>query len=378
MEIEQAFENKFFKKLKKSKYVGVEIEMPLINLKKPYQVDTKVVQVLFQELLKHDFKILSYDNDHNIISIKNIKNGDTISLEYSFNTLEFSLNKEINIYNLSNKFNYYYKFVNDYLTKYNHKLCDTGLNPNYRKINRSCLNQDRYKIIEKLLVSDKNLLFSQFCSYCCSIQTHINVSLDDLTNVFNLFTLVSKNKDDMFANSYMEELNVKNARKYLWNSSNFGPLNIGENKIYNNLCDIKKDYLERNLFYIERNNKFYLLKDKCSLSTYFKKEKVEVILENGKIEQFKPLSYDFDNFRSYKEVELTKYGTLEIRTDCTQKYDNIFKVVAFNVGISLSSKDILEYIEKNNGISNDKLLEFAISGLKLRKNKEELLLKEEL
>jgi len=88
-----------------------------------------------------------------------------------------------------------------------------------------------------------------------------------------------------------------------------------------------------------------------------------------------PLFYrDFENFRSYKDVELTKYGTLEIRTDCTQKIDNMFKLVAFNVGISYCIDEIIKYIKENKIIDNDKLIEFSIEGLKKRNNNEELLL----
>lgn len=376
MKIEEQFEQKFLSKLKRSDYVGVEIEMPLINTNSPFQVDSKIVQQLFMELLKCNFVAANYDNEKNIISLKNINNGDTISVEYSFNTLEFSLNKERNIYNLMNKFNSYYEFINDFLKEYDYKLCDVGINPNYKYINRKCLNQDRYKVIEKLLINEENILFSQFCSYCCSVQTHINLCKEDLVDTINLFTKIRKNKELLFSNSYMEETRLRNSRMFLWQNSNFGPVNIGENKVFKTLEEIKEDYLNRNLFFVERNNKFFLLKNKCSLIDYYNRKYNVAIDERGKEKRIKVLERDFENFRSYKDVELTKYGTLEIRTDCTPKVENIFKLVAFNVGISLSAVEILEYIQKNNNIDNNKLIEFAILGLKGRKKDEERLLED--
>lgn len=376
MMVEELFVCKFIKNIRKSKYVGIEIEMPLVNMIQPYKIDKKIVQKLFKEMLKNDFIATVYDNDNNIISIKNINTNDTISMEYSWNTIEFSIQKELSIYKLIDKFNNYYNQINKYLEKYNYKLCDEGINPNYQYIDRKCLNQDRYKIIEKLLTKDQDDLFSQFCSYCCSVQTHVNVSKKDLIKLFNLFSLISDNKENMFSNSYMEETKLKNSRKYLWNNSNFGPLNIGKNKIYRNIKELKEDYLNRNLFYIQRDNKFYLLKNKTKIIDYFNNRENEVILSNGNTKKFKPNIEDFDNFRSYREVELTKYGTLEIRTDCMQKLNNLFKVVAFNVGISENLAAVLNYIENVENIENDFLIDLAIKGLKLRGYKEEELLKE--
>jgi len=375
MNIEKMIECSFFSKLEENEYVGVEIEMPLVNMSNKHDVDTAVVQNMFKKLRDLDFIPSNYDNDNNIISLKNVNNEDTISLEYSFNTIEFSLNKENNIYSLIEKFNKYYKFINNYLLKYNHKLYDSGINPFYKKIDKNCLNQDRYKAIEKLLLNNQeNKLFAQFCAYCCSIQTHINVGKERLVDVFNLFTTISENKENMFANSFMEETKIKNSRKYLWKNSNFKPFNVGENKIFDSIESIKKDYLRRSLFFIERDGKYYFLKNKYSLQDYYNQKEILITDFDGVIKHTEPLKKDFDNFRSYKDVELTKYGTLEIRTDCTQNIENVFKVVAFNVGVNMRAKEIIEYINKNSKISDAELIEYAKKGLKMRNKNEEKIL----
>lgn len=370
MNLYEEIYRKFLSRLSYSDDVGVEIELPVVNLDKPYTIDMNIIQELLKEFINNNFTILSKDNDGNLIAIKNKENNDTISLEYSCNTIELSLNKEDSIYKLENKFNKYYEFINSFLNKYNYKLCDSGINPNYKVINRECLNHDRYKMIEKLLVNKRNKLYSEFCSYCCSIQTHINVDIDDLVNVLNCFTSIEEIKEDMFGNSYMEETNRKNSRKFLWENSNFKPKNIGKNKIYKDIDDLINSYKKRNLFFIERNNKFILLKNKTSLENYFK-NKTNIIIDDNIEYSVEPENYDFDNFRSYKSVELTKYGTLEIRTDCTQKIENIFRLVAFNVGIGLMSKEILEFINNGNIINKENLILFSIQGLQKRKKDEE-------
>ncbi len=372
MEAKQYFIENYIDKFKESDYVGVEIEMPIINLNTPYIVDNYVVEELFLNFLNNnDFRVENYDNEENIISIKNIKTNDTISLEYSFNTIELSLGKELKIDKLQEKFEMYYSFIKEHLKKYEYEIYCGGINPNYHCIDKSSLNQDRYKVIERLLSNNNNKLYNQFCSYCCSIQTHINTSKDNIVNLINMLSKVENNKIMMFSNSYMEETKLKNSRKYLWENSNFGPLNIGINSNYKNLDELINDYLKRNLFFVKRNKKYLLFNKKQSVNEYLFKKRIKTTDENGQIHYIVPVYSDFDYFRSYKSVELTKYGTLEIRSDCTQSKENIFKLIAFNVGICKNHLEILEYLNDNGKITNEKLIELSIRGLKMRKYGEE-------
>ena len=112
MEIKQYFIENYINKFSENDYIGVEIEMPIINLNFPYIVNSKVIEGLFSTFLDNEeFKIENYDNEKNIISIKNIKTNDTVSLEYSFNTIELSLGKELLIDRLKEKFDFYYNFI---------------------------------------------------------------------------------------------------------------------------------------------------------------------------------------------------------------------------------------------------------------------------
>lgn len=373
MEIKQYFIENYINKFSENDYIGVEIEMPIINLNFPYIVNSKVIEGLFSTFLDNEeFKIENYDNEKNIISIKNIKTNDTVSLEYSFNTIELSLGKELLIDRLKEKFDFYYNFIKQYLEKYEYEIYCGGINPNYHYIDKTCLNQDRYKVIERLLTNSSNSdLYNQFCSYCCSIQTHINTSKDNIVNLINMLLKVENNKMEIFSNSYMKETNLKNSRKYLWENSNFGPLNIGTNPNYNNLDDLLNDYSKRNLFFVERNNKYLLLNAKQPLNKYLDKKRVKATDEYGKTCYVVPSYSDLDNFRSYRSVELTKYGTLEIRSDCTQSKENILKLIAFNVGVCKNHLEILKYLDMNKKITNERLVEFCIKGLKMRNFGEE-------
>ncbi len=355
----------FIDNLSKEHYVGVEIEMPIINKNCPYIVERQVVNKLFEYLISNDFIPIAFDNDGNCISVRNIDTEDVIALEYSLNTLEFSLEREKNIFSLEEKFINYYNICNNYLKKYQYVIKDVGINPNIHDIDRKCLNVDRYKAVEKVLKREDVELFGEFCSYCCSIQTHINVSKETVLGVCNAFTEIEDLKKMLFSNSYMEETGLKDSRNYLWKTSNFGPENTGGNPHYNTLDDLIEDYMEKTLYYVKRDGKFVVLKHNQRLVDYYNQQEVEAVNDNGEEILIVPEDDDFDYFRSYRSAELTRFGTIEIRTDCTQRIERLFPLVAFNVGIAVNADLVYEYVHQGKADMKG-LIDLAIDGLKQR------------
>ena len=264
MEARSLFAKRLFDKLNDNNYVGVEIELPVINNNEGHVVDKEIIKELFHKIKDLGFSYYSYSSDGDVIAVKNKSNGDTISLEYSYNTLEISLSKSLYIRNLEKRFIEYYKYINKYLKEFNYELVGTGINPYYRDINKTCINEKRYKIIEYLLSNKENKLFGEFCSYIASVQTHVNVNKEDVIKTLNMFTDIEDTKEKLFTNSYMEELGNINARKYLWENSNFLN-NAGRNRKYKDLDDLLDDYFERKMFYVARDNRFYLVDDYLSV-----------------------------------------------------------------------------------------------------------------
>ena len=331
--------------------IGVEIELPIISHK---TIEMKNIQKLFKYLIKEENFIKDCeDNDKNIIRITNKENNDKISLEYSVNTLEFSLKENYNIYNIKNRLDQYIITTQKFLDKIDYKLIGTGINPNYKSINRHCLKENRYLIIEKLLTeNNKNKkLFNEFCSYICSTQTHLTPSIEELPEVMNTLSCLEWVKSYLYANSYMEETRWNISRDYLWEISNFEQSNTGTNNFYYSLNDIIDDYKKRKMHLIKRDDKYYLI-DSITIEEYFKKEKILGKDYNNKLEYIIPSETDIHDFRSYKNIEVTRMGTIEIRSDCTQELDNLFETVAFNVGVWQEYKNINQLIKKYGFESN--------------------------
>lgn len=325
--------------------VGVEIELPIVSSK---SIEMKNIQKLFYYLISdEDFIVDCNDNEKNIIRIMNKENKDKISLEYSLNTLEFSLKEDYNIYNIKNRLDNYIIKIQKFLNKFDYKLIGNGINPNYKKINRHCLKENRYLIIEKLLTENNknNKLLNEFCSYICSTQTHLTPRIEELPEVMNVFSCLEWVKSYLYANSYMNETNYKLSRDYLWEISNFEKSNTGTNNLYYSINDIVQDYKKRKMHLVQRNNNYYLV-ESLTIEEYFKKDRVRGKDYNNNVEYITPLETDIHDFRSYKNIELTRMGTIEIRSDCTQELDNLFEIVAFNVGILKKYKIIEELIKK--------------------------------
>ena len=122
-------------KLKRDVFAGIEIELPIINLNKK-AVDFKLVHELTIKFKDHfNFKIKNNDENGIICALENPITNDIYTYDCSYNTVEISFGKEKNLYTVKDRFEEYYKFIQDILNKKNHTLTGFGVNP-YRRYNK--------------------------------------------------------------------------------------------------------------------------------------------------------------------------------------------------------------------------------------------------
>ena len=75
-------------KVKREKYIGVEIEMPIVNSSKN-AVDFEVIHAITKRFISHfKFTVVGTDDDGNIYSAQNPINGDILSYDCSYNNTE--------------------------------------------------------------------------------------------------------------------------------------------------------------------------------------------------------------------------------------------------------------------------------------------------
>lgn len=145
-------------KKKREKYIGVEIEMPIVNLSKK-AVDFEAVHEITRRFISHfKFTVVDKDDDVNIFSAQNTVNGDILSYDCSYNNLELSFGREQNLFIIQKRFSEYYDFLQNQFKEYNYTLTGMGVNP-YRSFNHNVpIPNGRYRMLFHHLNSYKKYL----------------------------------------------------------------------------------------------------------------------------------------------------------------------------------------------------------------------------
>ena len=96
----------------KKDYIGIEIEMPIINLNKK-AVDFNVVHKVTNSFKNEfgDFKENGIDYDGNIFSLRNDCNDDIVCYDCSYNNIEFAIMGGVTAPAFYEKFDNFEKFL---------------------------------------------------------------------------------------------------------------------------------------------------------------------------------------------------------------------------------------------------------------------------
>lgn len=340
-EIVDFFNEVYLSKIKKNPelFIGVELENPIFNScggPTSIQVAKDLFRFLFEEL---NCKILKTDSDGNPIELLT-EDKDVILFEVTYNTLEFAFNKARKIQDVDSHLQYYLTHIQAFLGKYGHELQGKGINPGWKVNDYRPVAIGRYKMLMNYLSLSqqfKNMhSFPQYAGFICGNQVQIDVERETFLRVINAFNKIEAVKAYLFANSEFELLeNMAISRDYFWEKSMHGLLkeNVGA---YPFDFESEADYIafmsESALFHIERDGDYYYFLP-MSLKNYLSAEKIEAYTELGNSVFIKPRIEDMQTHRSYHYQELTRRGTVEFRSVCTQPFDRTFAPVAFHLGL---------------------------------------------
>ena len=347
--------------IKKKHFIGIELEFPIINLdKKP--VDIYMLQKIMNLLItNYNFKILATDSEKKIYSVQNIFTKDIICFECSYNTLEFAMYKSESIVEIAKRFYNYFYIINNILISKNHTMTGLGFNPYYKFKNPNAIKNNRYEKIYSLISVFQNISNTSqhhnFFSYICSVQTHLDVDIQLLPKFLNVSSKIEWIKAILFSNSLDPNSKIKNKNClcnrdliyknsiFSYNKNNIIGLDV-ELMSINNLID---EILNRSIYYVYRNHTFVFFKP-VKLKDYFLHKIFSgyIFTHKDKIRKisFNPSYDDIQYFRSYNPLEITKLGTVEIRSDCQQSLDRTFLPCAFCLGICENLNRIEYYINK--------------------------------
>lgn len=347
-------------------FIGIEIEIPIINLDKK-AVDFSVVHEVTSKFQKQysDFKKDGIDYEGNVFSLKNPKTDDIVCYDCSYNNIEFAMGKEKNLFTINDRFTDYYSFVKEEFESYNHTLTGMGINP-YRKYNRNVpIPSERYLMLYHHLKSYKNYKdipmhfhrYPEYGMFSSASQVQLDVHRDDLVKTINVFSKIEPIKALLFSNSVLfgENDHLTCFRDALWEYSTHGvnPHNIGGYDVDFNDIDDLQSYLESLNMYCVMRDGAYINFESMNLLDYFSRDYVRgEIYCGGNYREIdiKPCINDIKYLRPFKFINLTFRGTVEFRSICTQPIRDSMCVAAFHLGL----KDRLD--ELGELIANDDVL----------------------
>lgn len=358
--------NEFIKPTtQKKNYIGVEIEILIINLDKK-AVNFDVVHKVTDEFQNEypDFKTDGIDFDGNVFSLKNSKTDDILCYDCSYNNIEFAMGKEKDLFSINERFSEFYNFVKKSFQEYNHTLTGMGINP-YRKYN---LNQpipsERYLMLYHHLKSYKNyknirMQFHEYPEYgmfSSASQVQLDVHKDNLVKTINVFSKIEPIKALLFSNSVLfgEDNTLTCFRDILWEYSTHGvnPHNIGGYDVdFKDLDDLQA-YLESLNIYCVMRDGAYINFPSINLLDYYSREFVSgEIYCKGKYRKIdiRPCLEDINYLRPFKFINLTFRGTIEFRSICTQPIRDSMCVAAFHLGLK-DKLDEMDEIIKNDDV----------------------------
>lgn len=352
--IDKYFIQKF--KDKDKLYVGIEVEMPLIHLDRT-PVETSFVWKILT-LLKNKFSFVMVRAVKEGIPYEaGCPAGDIFSFDTTYNTIEFSMNKERDLGITERRFYEYAEAIQDLAKRNGYLLCGMGTNPYALYADAAPLNTPamlaKSEFLKKYTSHHEGALFHAFCA---STQTHVDASLEELPDVLNLLGRLHFADGLLFSNSMPLPVRVREQcpvlltipqgltcfRDILWERSEAPNTSAFEGE-YRSLGEVAEHLKKLKLFVVSDGRGGFRPIRPTSFADYFSDEKNP--------------EKDIVCFRSLEPVAPSRYGTVEIRMTCTQPLNEIFVPAAFYTGIVQKQNIVSERLTqffKENHISGSK------------------------
>lgn len=346
----------FIKPFEKRQYgnVGVELEFPLVNLEKA-PVDEKVAKGMFDHFLKRGFKVELEEKGQPLFITND--DGDCLSFDNSYNNFEFAMNYSDNLCHIADRFYPLLEEVQAYFKSHGHSIVGIGSNPYKHYARKSHVDFSTYNMVDEYLNKfGQNSPHPDFPAFLSSAQTHLDIPLADLPFAYTLFAkldfvrgLILSNSPDFEREGYICY------RDYLWEQSAFSLCPNITGKVdgeFRSEEDLVCYIMSKGMFNRIRDGKYEIF-EPVPMEEYF-------LSPEAKEE-------DINCYLSFKNVEITRRGTLEIRSDCAQPFPDSFAPAAFNLGILYNMskvKSLLDTFFEEEGIeeTNTYLREMTTKG----------------
>ena len=239
--IRQALEEKYLAPTRRERplYSGIEVEMPILNLKKE-AVDFDIVHKTAERFMDIcGFVPEKRDDEGEVILAADPVTGDSLSFDCSYNNLELSLGKAQDLQLAKIRFFHYYDVLQELLSAHDYTLTGMGVNP-YRIYNHNVpIPNGRYRMLFHHLHSYPKYRslpmhfhhHPAFGTFSSASQVQLDVMDRDLITIFRAFSRLEPVKALLFSNSVLlgEDNRMICVRDMFWENSTHGinPHNVG-------------------------------------------------------------------------------------------------------------------------------------------------------
>ena len=340
-------------------YIGVEIEMPVVNLNGE-AVDEQIAVQTAEAFSAHfGFEPEHRDAEGNFISAKHRETGDILSFDCSYSNLELSFGKATGLFEIKERFEKYVRFLNTEFAKQGYTLTGMGVNPAANINHNQPIKNERYRMLYHYLHSypqhtgEVAIRFHErpdFGTFTSASQVQLDVRYDELIDTVNVFGLLEPYKALLFANSYLPDYpDFLCVRNMLWEHSmqGYNPHNIG--MFAKPLADTDEllDYIGTQSIYCTMRDGKYVDFTPVTVDEYFSRSSITGEFFDGARYQtieFAPQQSDLDYLRTFKFEDLTFRGTIEYRSTCCQPFSDALTVAAFHTGLKEKLPELKELL----------------------------------
>lgn len=349
----------------------------IVNLEQQ-PVDFTVVHALTDAFISEfGFDESHRDDDGHIYSAAKQSNGDGLSYDCSFNTLEFSFGIEKNLNVIYKRFADYYTFIQDFLAASHHTLTGMGVNPHHGINNNIPIANGRYRMLLHHLQSytkyGDSLLFHHtpnFGLFCAASQVQLDAQEDTVIDTLNAFAKLEPLKALLFANSPYGDLLC--SRDHFWKHSLHGlnshNVDTYETKLHS-IQELTAYIRSMSIYCLERDGK-YINFAPTPLEQYFASEHITGEYFDGRQYQsitFAPSLDDLAYLRSFKFEDLTYRGTIEFRSVCEQPVSEIMGPSAFHAGLIEMVPELTTLLDRDQSIYQQGYSPSELRGLFVRR-----------
>lgn len=352
-------------KAQRSNYIGVEIEMPVVNLSGEAADEKVSIETAAKFSEKFGFTAVGHDADDNVNSMIDHQTGDDLSFDCSYTNLELSMGKCTDLFQIKQRFEGYYKFLNEQFAKEGYTLTGMGVNPAANVNHNKPIPNERYRMLYHYLhsyprhMTEVDMRFHDrpdFGTFTSASQVQLDVECDKLIDVLNVLGLIEPYKSLLFSNSYLTDYpQYLCARNMLWEHSmqGYNPHNIGMFDHKLNSIDELLEYISTQSIYCTMRDGKYVDFTPVPVREYFARDSVEGEYFDGeeyRTISFKPIPEDIEYLRTFKFEDLTFRGTIEYRSSCCQPIKDVMTVAAFHTGLNEKLYELKELIENDSVI----------------------------